>query len=91
MNDITKVHPTLQLLAEAVVLESAHQGINIKISECVRTAAEQDAKYAQGRTAPGGTRKGRTTVLEGPPLGEVLFGQINRLKKFHLVLHLLGC
>jgi hypothetical protein len=54
MNDITKVHPTLQLLAEAVVLESAHQGINIKISECVRTAAEQDAKYAQGRTAPGG-------------------------------------
>lgn len=51
--DITQCHPRLQVLAEQLVSTCAKQGIVIKIGECFRTAAEQDALYAQGRTQPG--------------------------------------
>lgn len=50
MRDITKCHPKLQTLAAKLVKECAKQGITIKIGECVRTVAEQDALYSQGRT-----------------------------------------
>lgn len=53
MRDTTKLHPVLQQKIAQLIAECAKQGIKIKISECVRTVAEQDALYAKGRTAPG--------------------------------------
>lgn len=53
MRDITLCHPRLQLLAVQLVEESGKQGLMIKIGETLRTVAEQDALYAQGRTKPG--------------------------------------
>lgn len=48
--DITLCHPRLQTLAEKLVAEGRKQGLIIKIGECFRSVAEQDALYAQGRT-----------------------------------------
>lgn len=53
MRDRTKLHPKLQKLMEKHISECKKQGLIIGIGECVRTAAEQDALYAQGRTKPG--------------------------------------
>ena len=53
MRDITLCHPRLQALATELIKECAKQGLQIKISETLRTVAEQDALYAQGRTKPG--------------------------------------
>ena len=53
MRDITLCHPRLQKLAAALVQKCAEQGLQIKIGETLRTTAEQDALYAQGRTKPG--------------------------------------
>ncbi len=53
MRDITLCHPRLQVLAIKLIEECAKQGLQIKIGETLRTTAEQDALYAQGRTKPG--------------------------------------
>ena len=53
MRDFKALHPRLQALATELKERCAEQGINILFSECVRTVAEQDALYAQGRTKPG--------------------------------------
>lgn len=53
MRDITALHPRLQVLATGVKEACAAQGISIAFSECLRTKAEQDALYAQGRTTSG--------------------------------------
>lgn len=53
MRDITKLHPELQAKAALLKEECKKQGIFIQFSECLRTTAEQDALYSQGRTAPG--------------------------------------
>ena len=53
MRDITLCHPRLQALAGRLIDECNKQGFKIKISETLRTVAEQDALYAQGRTQPG--------------------------------------
>lgn len=53
MNNITALHPRLQALAMKLKEECKKQGIHILFSECLRTRAEQDALYAQGRTTPG--------------------------------------
>jgi len=53
MRDITLCHPRLQELAKKLVEECNQQGLKIKIGETLRTKAEQDALYAQGRTKPG--------------------------------------
>lgn len=53
MRDITLCHPRLQFLASRLVEECNKQGLKIKIGETLRTVAEQDALYAQGRTQPG--------------------------------------
>ena len=53
MRDITALHPRLQAKAALLKEECKKQGISILFSECLRTKAEQDALYAQGRTAPG--------------------------------------
>jgi hypothetical protein len=54
MRDTTKLHPKLQQIIPTLLNECKKQNIFIKIGECVRTVAEQDALYAKGRTAPGG-------------------------------------
>lgn len=53
MRDRTKLHPKLQKKLKQLEAECAKAGLKIGISECVRTVAEQDALYAQGRTKPG--------------------------------------
>jgi hypothetical protein len=53
MRDTTKLHPILQYVLPKFIAACAAQGIKITIGECLRTVAEQDALYAQGRTAPG--------------------------------------
>lgn len=53
MRDIKKLHPTLQGKISQLKTACEKQGLTIGIGECLRTAAEQDALYAQGRTKPG--------------------------------------
>ena len=53
MRDITQCHPKLQKLADELVTACERKGVPIKIGECFRTVAEQDALYAKGRTVPG--------------------------------------
>lgn len=53
MRDITLCHPRLQKLAAQLLEECSRQGLKIKIGETLRTMAEQDDLYAQGRTKPG--------------------------------------
>ncbi len=53
MRNILELHPRLQTkLAELQTL-CLKNGITIKIGEGLRTVAEQDTLYAQGRTTPG--------------------------------------
>ena len=53
MRDITKLHPRLQAKFKLLQKKCAQEGITIRATECLRTAKEQDALYAKGRTAPG--------------------------------------
>lgn len=53
MRDIKQCHPRLQKLADELVTACERKGLPIKITECFRTVAEQEALYAQGRTKPG--------------------------------------
>lgn len=48
--DITKLHPFVRMLAEQLVKECKKQGLNIKITDCVRTVDEQDACMRAGTT-----------------------------------------
>lgn len=53
MRDITLCHPDLQARAAKLLAACEAAGIGVKIGETLRTAAEQDELYAQGRTKPG--------------------------------------
>ena len=53
MRDATQLHPRLQEKFELLQKKCAQNGIKIRATECLRTAKEQDALYAKGRTAPG--------------------------------------
>lgn len=53
MRDTTALHPELQQKLYDLKKMCRKNGYEIGISECIRTAAEQDALYAQGRTKPG--------------------------------------
>lgn len=53
MRDITLCHPRIQKIASAWMKACATEGITVAIAETLRTAAEQDELYAQGRTKPG--------------------------------------
>jgi peptidoglycan LD-endopeptidase CwlK len=50
---IATLQPEIQGLARSLVQKAAAAGITIKIISGLRTYAEQDALYAQGRTKPG--------------------------------------
>ena len=51
--DIKQCHPRFQALTAQLVDKCDDAGLPIKIGECFRSVAEQDALYAQGRTQPG--------------------------------------
>lgn len=51
--DINQCHPELQKKAAEFVSKAKASGYTIKITECFRSVAEQDALYAQGRTTAG--------------------------------------
>lgn len=53
MRDVKQLHPELQKKIKELEKLCAGEGLLFKIGECVRTVQEQDALYAQGRTAPG--------------------------------------
>lgn len=53
MRNINQLHPRLQKKITELQEKCKQQGLIIGIGECLRTAAEQDALYAQGRTKPG--------------------------------------
>lgn len=53
MRNVSQLHPTLQKKVVKLQKECLSAGIKIKIGECFRTVAEQNALYAKGRTAPG--------------------------------------
>lgn len=53
MRDITLCHPKLQEKARLLTEVCGKQGLKIQIGETLRSEAEQDALYAQGRTKVG--------------------------------------
>ncbi len=53
MRDVTQLHPELQEKIAKLRLMCEAEGLALGIGECLRTVAEQDQLYAQGRTAPG--------------------------------------
>lgn len=53
MKDLNKLHPWVQDKANELVALCKANGITITITQTLRTKAEQDALYAQGRTKPG--------------------------------------
>lgn len=53
MRDVNLLHPGLQILCRQLIDLSRQNGIEILITQTLRTREEQDALYAQGRTATG--------------------------------------
>ena len=53
MSDITKLHPEVRVKCEKLISACTVNGLPIKITQTLRTVAQQEALYAQGRTAPG--------------------------------------
>ena len=53
MRGIDKLHPELQICVNKFLEECKKQGLNVLITETLRTQEEQEALYAQGRTKPG--------------------------------------
>lgn len=51
--DVTLLHPNVQALIKMLQQKCKDQGLKIRITDTLRTKAEQDALYAQGRTKPG--------------------------------------
>lgn len=53
MRGIEYLHPELQEICEIFVADCRKAGLNVKITDTLRTKEEQDALYAQGRTKAG--------------------------------------
>ena len=53
MKDPNKLHPWVRTKANELIALCKANGISIIITQTLRTKAEQDALYAQGRTKPG--------------------------------------
>ena len=51
--DLTLLHPKLQAILQKVKAECEAQGLYVLFTDGMRTQAEQDALYAQGRTMAG--------------------------------------
>lgn len=53
MADLNLLKPKVKNLAEKLIIECEKAGYKIKVVQTLRTIAEQDTLYAQGRTKPG--------------------------------------
>lgn len=53
MRDVNQLHPELRKKIKQLQEFCEAEGLPLGIGECLRTAAEQDELYAQGRTKPG--------------------------------------
>lgn len=53
MRDVKQLHPELQEKIKQLQELCVKEGLALGIGECLRTVAEQDELYAQGRTKPG--------------------------------------
>lgn len=53
MRDVTQLHPRLQTKIVELKALCKKEGLELGIGECLRTVAEQNALYAQGRTTSG--------------------------------------
>ncbi len=53
MRGVDKLHPELQKCVNRFLAECKKQGLNVLITETLRTQAEQEELYAQGRTKKG--------------------------------------
>jgi peptidoglycan L-alanyl-D-glutamate endopeptidase CwlK len=53
MRGTEHLHPELQVICEKFLNYCQLAGLNVKITDTLRTKAEQDEAYAQGRTKPG--------------------------------------
>ena len=53
MRGIDKLHPELQVCVNKFLEECKSRGLNVLITETLRTLEEQEELYAQGRTKPG--------------------------------------
>lgn len=53
MRDVTQLHPRLQEKIVELKALCEKEGLELGIGECLRTVAEQNALYAQGRTTSG--------------------------------------
>lgn len=53
MRDVSALHPRLKEKLSELLEQCDMKGLKIGIGECVRTAEEQDALYAKGRTTGG--------------------------------------
>ena len=53
MREITLLHPKLQGIVAEFLKRCEAAGLSVKVTETYRTAAEQDALYAQGRETAG--------------------------------------
>ena len=53
MRGIDKLHPELQVCVNKFLEECKKQGLNVLVTETLRTLEEQEELYAQGRTKPG--------------------------------------
>lgn len=51
--DITLLHPELQEIIPKFLKACKDKGLNVKITDTLRTKEEQNKLYAQGRTTPG--------------------------------------
>ena len=51
--DLTLLHPKMQMLLPKIKAACTEQGLNVLFTDGMRTKAEQDALYAQGRTVAG--------------------------------------
>lgn len=52
-NRIKELHPSIQNDVRKFINEAERKGIYLRVTDGIRTFAEQDTLYAQGRTAPG--------------------------------------
>lgn len=53
MRDLNKLHPWVKGKAQELIKLCKANGVEIIVTQTLRTKAEQDALYAQGRTKPG--------------------------------------
>ncbi len=53
INRVAHLHPKLRSEVADIIKDIQSKGVDIRITQGLRTFAEQDALYAQGRTTPG--------------------------------------